>query len=42
MGITVGHDITTARNLDATDLVRIRANTDENKSTFVEWQGQVL
>ncbi|KAG6853555.1 hypothetical protein C0991_003347 [Blastosporella zonata] len=30
------------RTLNASDLVRIRASTDESKSTVVEWQGQVL
>ncbi|KAG6818697.1 hypothetical protein H0H93_002696, partial [Arthromyces matolae] len=30
------------RSLSPTDLIRIRANTNEDKSTVIEWQGQVL
>ncbi|KAG6811921.1 hypothetical protein H0H92_005252 [Tricholoma furcatifolium] len=30
------------RALDVTDFIRIRASTDESKSTITEWQGQVL
>ncbi|KAG6856609.1 hypothetical protein H0H87_002564 [Tephrocybe sp. NHM501043] len=33
---------TRTRTLSATDLVRIRASTDESKSTVIEWRGQVL
>ncbi|KAG6867884.1 hypothetical protein C0993_009815 [Termitomyces sp. T159_Od127] len=42
MAVTAGHEANPTRNLDATDFVRIRASTDESKSTVVEWQGQVL
>ncbi|KAF5380069.1 hypothetical protein D9615_006260 [Tricholomella constricta] len=34
--------ISPTRRLGAEDLMRVRASTDENESTVVEWQGQVL
>ncbi|KAG5352794.1 hypothetical protein E4T56_gene7569 [Termitomyces sp. T112] len=42
MSTADSHDIAGMRPLNATDLVRIRASTDESKSTVIEWQGQVL
>ncbi|KAG6917499.1 hypothetical protein DXG01_002363 [Tephrocybe rancida] len=39
---TTGEHLPSTRSLDAEAFARIRASTDESKSTVVEWQGQVL
>ncbi|RDB27162.1 hypothetical protein Hypma_004568 [Hypsizygus marmoreus] len=36
------HGTSPTRILSAEDLIRVRASTDERKSTVVEWEGQVL
>ncbi|KAG6872781.1 hypothetical protein C0995_006701 [Termitomyces sp. Mi166 len=37
-----GQSLPETYTLSAADLIRVRASTDEQKSTVVEWQGQVL
>jgi hypothetical protein len=29
-------------SINAEDIIRVRASTDETQSTFVQWQGQTL
>ncbi|KAF8056537.1 hypothetical protein FPV67DRAFT_1677925 [Lyophyllum atratum] len=41
-GAILPPSIPPTRTLDAEDLIRVRASTDEGQSTVVEWQGQVL